>query len=81
MKPAFKPLAIPGTPIVLNGVTRYGISRNVPARDAQGFPAKIALVVLERDNGSIATLAISEDLIKFAGEGIIEDEIKAFAAK
>ena len=62
--------------IVLDGFTRYGVSRNVEAEDAKGRPVKIALVVIERDNGSLDTLAINEELIRFAGEGMIEAEVR-----
>lgn len=54
----------------------YGISRNVAATGPDGRSAKIALVTIRHENGHKQTLAINEELIRFAGEGIIEDEIR-----
>lgn len=62
--------------IILNGTVRYGVARNVPAEDKDGRPIAIALVVIERDNGSFQTLAIPESKIRFAGEGIIQQEVE-----
>lgn len=59
----------------------YGITRNVAATDSQGRDCKIALVVIKHDNGFEQTLAINEELIRFAGEGIIEHEVKIAAAR
>lgn len=58
----------------------YGITRNVEATDEHGQPCKIALVVIEHRNGTRQTLAINEALIAYAGESIIEDEVKRAAA-
>lgn len=58
----------------------YGISRNVAAVDKDGKECRIALVVFEK--GSLThQLAISEDLIKFAGESIIDKEIAQALAR
>jgi hypothetical protein len=57
-----------------NTLVRYGLQRNVPAfKDGQ--PCKIAMVVVERENGRVDTLAINEELIKFMGDAVIEQEI------
>jgi len=61
--------------IILNSGVRYGVSRNVPAEDEQGRPVKIALVLIERDNGAFETLGINEERIRFQGEGIIQEEV------
>jgi hypothetical protein len=53
---------------------RYGLQRNVPA-EKDGQPCKIAMVVVERENGQLTTLAVNEELIKFMGEAVIEQEI------
>ena len=55
-------------------LVRYGVSRNVPATK-DGQPCKIAMVVIERENGHLHTIAVNEELIKFMGEGVIEQEI------
>lgn len=66
----------PATNIVLNSKVRYGVSRKVPAEDANGRPCFIALVLIEHENGFKETLAIPEALITYAGEGIIADEVR-----
>lgn len=76
MRDAYKPLVIPGKPIILSGSVRYGVSRNCEAQKPDGTPIKIALVIIERDNGAFETLAIPEDKIRFAGEGTIEAEVR-----
>lgn len=80
MKDWLKPTSLPGPAITLNGSVRYGVSRNVPA-DGPNGPTKIALVVIERDTGNkdnlaFETIAIPEDKIRFAGESIIENEVR-----
>ena len=60
---------------------RYGVTRNVEARDEKGRPVRIALAVVEHENGYVEKVAINEDLIRFAGEGIIEDEIRRKLAR
>lgn len=72
----YNPSKLPGTPVILNGSVRYGVSRNVAATDAKGMPATIAVVVIERENGEFQTLAVPETLIKFAGESVIEAEVR-----
>lgn len=61
--------------IVLTGNVRYGLARNVPATDEQGRDVRICLAVIERDNGAFDTVGISEERIRFKGEGIIQEEI------
>jgi hypothetical protein len=61
--------------LILNSSVRYGLARNVPATDEHGKPVLLCLAILERDNGEFEVHAIREDLIRFAGEGIIKDEI------
>lgn len=61
--------------IVLNSSARYGLARNVPATDEQGRDVQICLAVVERENGAFEVIGISEDRIRFQGEGIIADEI------
>jgi hypothetical protein len=74
------PKELPGKPIILSGSIRYGVSRNCRAERPDGTPVQIAIVVIERDNGasgtSFETLAIPEEKIRFAGESIIENEVK-----
>ncbi len=59
----------------------YGVSRNMKAQDADGRDVKIALVLIEHENGFKQRLAISEDKIKFCGENIILAEVLEEAAK
>lgn len=68
-------------PILLNPGVRYRVTRNVPATNAHGQPCLIALVSVEFINGFEKTLAVDEGLIAFAGEGIIENEVKRFLSK
>lgn len=53
----------------------YGLARNVDATDSNGKPVKIALAVVEHENGHREKVAIPEGLITFAGESIIPHEI------
>jgi hypothetical protein len=73
----YKASKLPGSPIILNGSVRYGVSRHVAATDAAGHSADIAIVVIERENGAFETLAVPEEKIRFAGESIIEAEVRA----
>lgn len=57
----------------------YTVTRNVAATDAQGKPCRIALASIIHDNGAGQTVAIREDLITFAGESIIDVEVKRAA--
>lgn len=57
----------------------YTVTRHVSATDAQGNPCKIALATIIHENGVGQTVAIREDLIRFAGEGIIDEEVKRAA--
>lgn len=61
--------------IILDSTVRYGVARNVPAKDEQGRDCAIALVVAERDNGSFEVIGINEERIRFHGEDIIKDEV------
>lgn len=58
---------------------RYTVSRNVQANDRDGKPAKIAIAWVIFENGQRMRVAIPEDLIKFAGGSIIEQEVKKAA--
>jgi hypothetical protein len=61
--------------IILNSSVRYGLARNVSASDEQGRDVRICLVVCERDNGAFEVIGISEERIRFHGEGVITEEI------
>jgi hypothetical protein len=63
----------------VNQSITYTVRRHVEARDDAGKPTKIALAFVKFPGGTMRTLAISEDLIRFAGEGVIEREVSAFA--
>lgn len=68
-------------PTLLNPGIRYRVTRNVAAEDSFGQPCRIALVSVEYVNGWQDTFVIPEGLIQFAGEGIIEDEVRRFVSK
>lgn len=61
-------------------IRSFTVSRNIDATDEAGHPVKIALASIIHDNGVGQTVAIREDLITFAGEGIIEKEVMRAAA-
>jgi hypothetical protein len=61
-------------------MVRYGVSRHVPATDKDGKAVELALVVVEHENGHLDKFAVREDLIRFAGVGIIENEVQIRAA-
>lgn len=54
----------------------YTVTRNVDATKGDGTPCKIALASVVHENGTGQTVAIPEDLIRFAGESIIDAEVK-----
>ena len=54
----------------------YTVTRNVAATDASGKPCRIALASVIHENGVGQTVAIPEDLIRFAGESIIDEEVR-----
>jgi hypothetical protein len=58
----------------------YRVMRNVPAVDEKGQDCHIAVALIMHENGVCQRVAIDEALIKFAGEGIIADEVKIAAA-
>lgn len=60
---------------------RYVIRRNVKAKDKHGEPCLIAMAFVEHENGLKHTVAIPEGLIEYAGEGVIESEVKLAAAR
>lgn len=59
----------------------YGVSRNMKAEDEEGNPIKIALVLIEHENGFKQRLAIQEEEIKFCGEDIILAKVVEEAEK
>lgn len=54
----------------------YHVSRNVAAEDEKGRQTKIALILIKHANGRLQRACLNEDLIKFAGEGLIENEVR-----
>lgn len=56
-------------------IQSYTVTRNVKAKDGAGRPVQIALASIIHENGTGQTVAIPEDLIKFAGESIIAQEV------
>ena len=58
----------------------FTVTRNHDAIGPDGKPCKIALASIIHENGVGQTVAIREDLIAFAGEGIIEEEVRRAVA-
>jgi hypothetical protein len=58
----------------------YRVMRNVAATNDKGQDCRVAIALVMHENGVCQRVAIDEELIKFAGEGIIEDEVKIAAA-
>jgi len=57
----------------------YTVMRRVPATDEHGNDVSMAIALVTHENGARQRVAIREDLIRFAGEGIIEEEVKRAA--
>jgi hypothetical protein len=58
---------------------RYTVARNIPA-SKDGKTAFIAVALVQFENGHRTRLAIPEDLIRFAGEAIIDQEVRRACA-
>ncbi len=56
-------------------IASYTLTRGITAEEPDGTPCKIALATVFHENGAEQTVAIREDLIEFAGEYIIEEEV------
>ncbi|MDQ3222672.1 MAG: hypothetical protein M3Q75_04245 [Gemmatimonadota bacterium] len=56
-------------------IASFTVTRDVTAEEQDGTPCKIALATVFHENGAEQTIAIREDLIEFAGEYIIEEEV------
>lgn len=54
----------------------YSVRRNVVATKEGGTDALIALVLIRHENGQLQTLAVDEEMIRFYGEKVINDEVK-----
>lgn len=60
----------------------YGISRNMPCVDAKtGEEVLMCLCVIQHENGFTQRHVIPESLIQYAGEGVIELEVREAALK
>ena len=59
---------------------KYSVMRRVQATNDKGEDCLIAIALIQHENGVCQRVAIDEALIKFAGEGLIDDEVKAAAA-
>jgi hypothetical protein len=57
-------------------IQSFTVTRDVDAVDDKGQPVKIALASVIHENGEGETVAVREDLIRFAGESIIETEVR-----
>lgn len=60
---------------------RYAVKRFQPATDERGNDVSLCLCVIEHENGHIQQHVINEELIRYAGEGIIDIEVKEAAIK
>jgi hypothetical protein len=54
----------------------YTVRRFVPARKDNGSEALIALVLIRHENGQKQTVCVDEEMIRFYGEKVIDDEVK-----
>lgn len=59
---------------------KYTVMRNIEAVNDKGQDCRIAVALIMHENGVCQRVAIDEGLIAFAGEGIIDDEVKIAAA-
>lgn len=57
----------------------YHVTRNVAAEDEKGRAVKIALILIKHPNGRLQKACLNEELIRYAGEGIIVNEVKRVA--
>jgi hypothetical protein len=62
-------------------MVQYTVRRNVLAEDQEGNDHYIALCFIQHENGLVQRHAIPEELIRYAGEGIIEVEVQEAALK
>jgi hypothetical protein len=60
---------------------RYGLSRNMPCVDKDGNEALMCLCIIQHENGYVHRHVIPEDMIRYAGEGVIALEVAEAAAK
>lgn len=58
----------------------YRVMRNLPAVNDKGEDCRIAVALVMHENGLCQRVAIDEWLINFAGEGIIDDEVRIAAS-
>lgn len=61
-------------------MVKYRVMRNVEAVNDKGQDCRIAVALVMHENGVCQRVAIDEELIRFAGEGIIDDEVRCAAA-
>ncbi len=59
---------------------KYSVQRNIEARKENGQKAMITIALVEHENGAVQTVAIDEEVIRYAGEGAIDDEVRRAAA-
>lgn len=57
-------------------LVEYGVSRNMTVVDEHGKELQAALILIKHENGYTERLIVREDLIRFAGEQVIDDEVK-----
>lgn len=57
----------------------YTVMRRVPAETEDGKLAFVAIALVTHANGALQRVAIPEELIRYAGEGIIDQEVRQAA--
>lgn len=63
-------------------IVGYGISRNMPCVNAvTGEETLMCLCVIQHENGYMQRHVIPESLIQYAGEGVIDLEVKEAALR
>jgi 2-C-methyl-D-erythritol 4-phosphate cytidylyltransferase len=57
----------------------YSVMRRVPATKENGQDCLIAVALVIHENGTRQRVAIDEEFIRFAGENVIEHEVRKAA--
>lgn len=57
----------------------YSVMRRLPAVKENGQDCLIAVALVIHENGTQQRVAIDEEFIRFAGEGVIEHEVRKAA--
>jgi hypothetical protein len=70
----------PGSGCPDMAMIKYTVMRNLPATNDKGQSCKIAVALVQHENGTCQRVASDEEFIRYAGEGVIEAEVLAAAS-